>query len=218
MLNFEHLLNIHKDETAIVIGNGLSLLNVPLEFLKSYPSFGSNKIYLLPNFTPTYYTCINATVIKQNKKEIKQLKCTKFIKRGLGFRKDYELSSLNVAMGCIFSYAPQVCVWEGFTVTYVILQLAFFIGFKTVLLVGCDHRYKFDGLPNVQVYMAGDDPNHFSSEYFKGQTWDTPNFVPVEEAYQMAREAYELYDRRIINLTENSALDIFEKGNIKDWS
>jgi len=42
--------------------------------------------------------------------------------------------------------------------------------------------------------------------------WHAPDLQRSAEAYQMAREVFEKDGRRVINLTPNSALDVFEKG------
>ena len=57
--------NRHKGETALVIGNGPSLSDMPLGFLTMYHSFGTNRIYLLDGFMPDYYVAVNNLVIEQ---------------------------------------------------------------------------------------------------------------------------------------------------------
>ena len=57
-------------------------------------------------------------------------------------------------------------LWEGATVTYVALQLAFHMGFQQVFLVGVDHHFTTQGQANQTVVSEGDDPNHFSPAYF----------------------------------------------------
>src|SRR5690606_16197962 len=55
---------------------------------------------------------------------------------------------------CDFPYFARDCslsVFEGFTVTYVALQLAYHMGFTRVALVGCDHNYASSGAPNKIV-------------------------------------------------------------------
>lgn len=214
--SFEHLRDVHDGEIAIIIGNGLSLKTVPLSFLQKYPSFGANRISLLDGFTPTYYVCINALVVQQNTEEINRIQSIKFVRAGM-IKDCYQLHVCNCD-NKIFSYTPYRCLYEGNTVTYVSMQLAYFMGFTTVLLVGCDHRFIQDGVPNQELLMTGDDPNHFSPEYFKGQRWLCADLTRSAEAYQVAKEAYEKDYRRIINLTEGSDLTVFEIGNVCDWS
>lgn len=199
-------------KTCIVIGNGPSLNNVPASFLYKHDTFGSNRIYL--KFTPTYYACVNPLVIEQNREEINQLKSMKFVRKGMKIKNAVELSSTAVPL---FSYNPMKQIYEGHNVTYVLLQLAYFMDYEIVLLVGVDHRYKFQGKPNEAVRMNEDDPNHFDVNYFKGQLWNNPDLEKSEDAYMLARMAYEQADRKIVNLTENSSLEIFEKDRLERW-
>ena len=53
-------------------------------------------------------------------------------------------------------------MFEGSTVTYTALQLAYFMGCDPVILIGVDHNFTTPGQPNVTVVSSGDDPNHFS--------------------------------------------------------
>jgi hypothetical protein len=217
-MNWENVFpDRHAGETAIVIGNGPSLRNVPLDFLKRYASFGTNRIYLLPDFTATYYCSVNPLVIEQSAAEINAYGAqAKFIADSEAHRIPgcYQLISTG---NRTFSYNPAAYIFEGHTVTYVCLQLAFHMGFDTVLLVGVDHKFKMDGPPNSETEWQGDDPNHFSPDYFRGTRWNNPDLRNSEIAYKLARKAFEDAGRRIINLTDGSALDVFERGTVAEW-
>jgi hypothetical protein len=203
--------NRHKDEVAVVIGNGPSLRDIPLHFLTEYPTFGSNRVYL--HFVPSYLVCVNPLVLEQFSREIQPLPCEKFIPYGWGIDGHYLTSSRRRE----FSYRPDQWVYEGYTVTFVSLQLAFWMGFKTVLLVGVDHRYAYDGKPNKETVMTGDDPNHFDPEYFKGARWNNPDLFMSEQAYGLAEIAYRQHGRKVINLTAGSDLNVFEKQELEAW-
>lgn len=203
---FDKLHNTHYGATGIVIGNGPSLKEVPCEFLDRFPTLGSNRIYL--RYIPTYYAVINELLIQQFADEINEVPSIKFA-REFTTIKAYPLHLIETPM---FSYAPTKWLYDGHNTTFVLLQLAFFMGFKRVYLVGVDHRYAFEGQPNERLYMAGDDPNHFSPEYFKGSEWQAPDLAVSEQAYKMAKEAYDLNKREIINLTPGSALNVFDRG------
>lgn len=211
--SFAHYFDLHYGETCLVIGNGPSLQHVSNDFLDAFPSFGSNRIYL--KFVPTYYVAVNPLVLAQNWREIQELECeAKFVHEGLDLGDGcYRLHSMQAPM---FSYDPPRYVYEGHTVTFVALQLAFFMGFQTVYLIGVDHRYHYDGQPNERRHLQGDDPNHFDPAYFRDMEWHNPDLERSEQAYLMAREAFERNGRRIINLTEDSALEVFEKGTLPD--
>ena len=218
-MNWENVFaDKHKGRTCIVIGNGPSLKNVPLMFLGKFPTFGTNRVYLLPKFTATYYTAVNPLVIRQSVKEINAYGAqAKFV------REDEAGSfpgccPLTTTALRTFSYNPAAYIFEGHTVTYVCLQLAFHMGFSTVLLVGVDHTYKMDSSPNAETTWQGDDPNHFTTDYFRGARWNNPDLRNSEIAYGLARKAFEDAGRRIVNLTEGSRLDVFEKETIEEWT
>jgi len=203
--------NKHAGQPCIIIGNGPSLKNVPDAFLDKYPTFGANRIYL--RYQPTYFVAVNPLVIEQNKADIAALECEKFLPGQFGI----ECHSLVSLSRKAFSFEPDVWIYEGHTVTFVSMQLAYYMGFETVLLVGVDHRFEYQGNPNEQRLLEGDDPNHFDPNYFKGQQWNNPDLERSRQAYQMAENAYRKNGRQIVNLTEGTALDVFEKGNINDY-
>ena len=203
--------NRHAGQTCTVIGNGPSLKDVPDTFLDKYPTFGANRIYL--RYEPTYFVAVNPLAIEQNKSEIANLECEKFLPGQFGIE-CHNLVSLSRKE---FSLEPEEWIYEGHTVTFVSMQLAYYMGFETVLLVGVDHRYEYHGNPNEQRLMDGDDPNHFDPRYFKGQQWHNPDLERSRQAYQMADNAYRKDGRSIVNLTEGTALDVFKKGNINDY-
>ena len=58
-----------KMNIGIIIGNGPSLNKVPKAFLNKYPTIGSNLIYLMEGFTPTYYTNIDISSIREDNVE-----------------------------------------------------------------------------------------------------------------------------------------------------
>lgn len=209
------LLEVRRSDVCIVIGNGPSLKNVPEDFLNQYTTFGANRIYL--RYTPTFLSVVNPLVMEQFGEEIDDFPGVKFIteKHAYQMKNVVPLNSLALPH---FSKNPAHGVYEGFTVTYVNLQLAYFFEYKTVLLVGVDHRFVFDGAPNEEKVSQTDDPNHFSADYFgKGVRWNNPDLEGSARAYQMAKTVYEADGRKIINLTEGSALDVFHKGKIGDW-
>ena len=208
-----------KSGVALVIGNGPSLNDIPIEFLNKYPSFGTNRIYLLDDFTPDYYAAVNPLVIEQFSDDINEMECEKFITAR--FVQDGTVTGAHPLYSSVtpsFSRDPEDWIYEGYTVTFVCLQLAFWMGFQTVLLVGVDHSFEFKGMPNGIAQAVGDDVNHFHPDYFgDGVLWHNPDLVQSERAYKMAKTVYEHDGRKIVNLTPGTKLDVFEKGSIAEW-
>lgn len=209
--------DLRKDETCIIIGNGPSLMDVPTELLQKYSTFGTNKIFMHPTFpTPTYYVAVNPLVVAQNAAVIEALPCYRFLS-GSAVDSGFDALWLRSMPAPLFSYDPSRYVYEGHTVTFVCMQLAFFMGYTTVLLVGVDHSYVFEGPANQPQALTGDDPNHFTPEYFKGQMWHTPDLPKSEQAYQMAQKAFDDDGRRILNLTTRTELTVFPQDDWRNW-
>lgn len=204
------------NDTCIVIGNGPSLKNVPDIFFNRYDTFGANRIYL--RLDPTFYVAVNPLVIQQCLDEIAGVdSIAKFIASGFADRipAAYPLRSLSMPH---FAREPWKGIYEGFTVTYVSLQLAYWMGYKRVLLVGVDHRYNYKGKPNEEVVSTGKDPNHFDDGYFgRGFKWHNPDLVRSSRAYSMADTVFAQCGRRILNLTENTSLNVFDKDRLENW-
>lgn len=210
--------DIHAGEICVIVGNGPSLRDVPLAFLKKYPTFGTNRIYLHPEgFIPTYYCSVNPLVIEQSAAEINAIPCrAKFIAADYAslIPGSYGLVSTGAQL---FSFNPAAYIYEGYTVTYVCMQLAFFMGFRTVLLVGVDHKFIMNGTPNAETVWEGNDPNHFTESYFKDARWNNPDLERSAQAYALAEKAFRENKRRILNLTKDTALEVFTKEPLKKW-
>jgi len=183
---------------------------------------GLNKIFLgfrRFHFYPRYYVAINRRVIEQSIAEIRRLNCISFL-RDLYPDQPISESALTYLMHSSperrFHCDLTGGFFEGYTVTFAALQIAFFMGFSSVVIVGMDHRYEFQGSPNEARMMSGKDPNHFDSTYFSGKTWDNPDLVNSAYFYSMARENFESSGRRIIDCTVDGACNIFEKGRLEE--
>jgi len=210
--------NLHQGSRCFILGNGPSLTHTDLDLIKDEFTFGMNRIYLLfpeMGFETSYYVSINTLVLEQCRTEIAALGMPRFItwrgRRWFGGKGIYFLDTDYTAPPT-FSQDVRGRVFEGSTVTYIALQLAYFMGFDEVILIGVDHSFSSKGRPNETVVSEGDDPNHFSSEYFgKGFKWQLPDLEASEHAYRMAKQAYEGAGRRVLDATIGGKLNVFEK-------
>jgi hypothetical protein len=220
--------DIHFGERCFIIGNGPSLKNTDLSLLQDEFTFGMNRIYLLfpeLDFSTTYYLSVNDLVIEQCAEDILSLQVPRFlswrsreyIKKALGDQnnlpKNPPLSFLYTTYtGPKFAHDAGQRLWEGATVTYVAMQLAFHMGFKQAVLIGVDHSFTTKGKPNTTVVSQGDDPDHFDSNYFgKGFRWQLPDLKTSELAYQRAQENYNTANREIIDATVGGRLTVYPK-------
>lgn len=107
---------------------------------------------------------------------------------------------------------------QGYTVTYVALELAFHMGYSDVALVGCDHYFNASGPANKEVEAEAKDKNHFDPNYFAdGTRWNLPDLPASEYYYSMADRNYSAHGRRIVNATSGGHLDIFQRMSLKEW-
>ncbi|NMC79418.1 MAG: DUF115 domain-containing protein [Chloroflexi bacterium] len=212
------LKNCHSGQRCFIIGNGPSLRNTDLSKLRNEYTIGMNRIYLLfeeLGFQTSYYLSVNDLVIEQCAADIQALQMPRFVSwhshRWLSPAED--LYFLNTTYtGPKFAEDARHRLWEGATVTYVALQLAFYLGFQQAILIGVDHNFVTQGPPNTTVVSQGDDPNHFHPGYFgKGFRWQLPDLATSELAYRMAREAYERADRQVVDATIGGKLTVFPR-------
>lgn len=207
-----------KGERCFILGNGPSLRQTDLSKLRGEYTIGMNRIYLLfpeLGFETSYYLCVNDLVIEQCAPDIQALKIPKFVswrsRKWLKAQDDLYFLYTTYT-GPKFARNAGERLWEGATVTYSALQLAFFLGFEQVILIGVDHNFTTQGKPNTTIVSEGDDPNHFSPGYFgKGFRWQLPDLETSERSYRLARKVYESAGRRIIDATVNGKLTVFPK-------
>jgi hypothetical protein len=227
LLNYRYQLSLrrirqlkdrHKGQRAFIIGNGPSLKRMDLSPLHQEVTFGLNRIYLLFDRLglTTYYVAVNRLVIEQCAGEIAtHVPGPKFI--------DWEARRLlpfttNTMYLKSYHEEPRFFtditrgIWQGMTVTYVALQIAYYLGFDQVVLIGVDHAFVTQGPPHQVVVTQDRDPNHFNDQYFgKGFRWQLPDLEGSELAYRMARYQYERAGREIVDATLDGKLQVFRK-------
>lgn len=218
MHRLQQFRDLYKGERCFVIGNGPSLNNTDLSKLKNEYTFGMNRIFLMfeeLGFSTTFFVSMNDLVIEQSVEEIQRLEIPKFVnwraRKWLQPQEDLYFLYATYA-GPKFARQATHRLWEGATVTYVSLQLAYYFGFSEVILIGVDHSFTTQGAPNTTITSQGDDPNHFHPKYFgKGFRWQLPDLETSEIAYTMARQAFEKDDRRVVDATVGGKLTVFPK-------
>lgn len=206
-------------ERCFIVGNGPSLKKTDISKLKNEFTFGMNRIYLAfseYDFKTSCLVSVNDLVLEQCREDMQALDIPKFV----SWRARNFFESGPKLMFLDTDYTPPADfngdatgrLFEGFTVTYVCLQLAYFMGFSKAILIGVDHNFVTQGPANAVVTSEGDDPNHFAANYFgKGFRWQLPDLQGSEMSYRMAKEAYETNGRQVLDATIDGKLAIFPK-------
>lgn len=210
--------DVGRGQRCFILGNGPSLASMDLSSLREEVTFGLNRVHLLFDkigFATTYLVAVNHLVIEQSGDEILAVGRPTFMswhsrRRVRGGAPIF----LPTSRAREFSKDPALGIWEGATVTFVALQLAYYMGFDPVILIGVDHSFATKGSPHKEVTSTGDDPNHFDPRYFgKGFRWNLPDLETSEVAYRMARAAFEADGRRVIDATVGGKLSVFPKAD-----
>ena len=212
--------NIHAGERCFILCNGPSLKKLDLSWLKREKTIGMNRIYLLfeeLGFDTTYYACSNELVLEQFCNDIIGLQMPKFLnwnRRHLFSQdKNSHFFRISYNLNHWFSNDMTESISGCGTVTYASLQLAYYMGFQEVILIGADHDFVEKGTPcTTEVRTESEDKSHFHPNYFpKGFKWQLPDLYRSEIGYNLARKAYESAGRKIYNATAGGKLEIFER-------
>jgi hypothetical protein len=209
--------NRYAGRRCVIIGNGPSLKKMDLRFLEDEVAFGLNRIYLLRQEGKVridFLVCVNDLVLEQSAEDILKVPEPKFLSSRSAklFPPRDDVYYLGFLPGYGFSRDPRAGVWEGHTVTFVAMQLAYFMGFSEVVLIGVDHNFAMKGKPNEEILMDRDDESHFAPNYFPpGMRWHLPDLENSEIAYRIAKVAFERDGRRIFDATVGGQLQVFPK-------
>ena len=210
-----------KGERCFILGNGPSLNKTDLSVLANEYTFGLNRIYLnsaVMGFHTTFLCVTNINVITQFHGDIDNVPSIKFLNNSgrdlianrwnTFFMEHKGIHEFNTDLSNGF--------WcEGSTVTYCAMQVAYYLGFSRVILVGVDHGFVNSGTPHKLVTAEGPDENHFHPDYFgKGTKWQYPDLAGSEVSYRVAKSAYESDGRKIFDATVGGKLQIFEKVDL----
>jgi len=210
--------DIHRGEDCFLIGNGPSLNKMELSLLNDYHTIGLNKIFLLfekTNLNIEYHVCVNRFVLEQCRNEFLEMQCPSFISYKHG-KKLFGHSEKIFFLGDIHSkwtFFEDITrgISQGSTVTYAALQVAFYLGFSRVFLIGVDHSFAQKGTPHKVETLKGDDISHFDPNYFKGMKWQLPDLEGSEKAYSLAKMSFEKHNRSVFDATVGGKLNIFPK-------
>lgn len=210
-------LAVYKDryvgEACFIIATGPSLRLSDLEILRKNhcKCIAVNKIYLLFDkikWRPDIYVAVDDKIIQSSMEEIKKMNIGLKIVAGQNgvygngiesihchklFCKGYPKFSEDITKG----------VYNGLSVLYDSIQIAVYMGFKTLYILGADHNYTSN---------QSDSSNHFHKDYYKGI--QNPNKYikeDVECAFQAARQYAESHGIKIYNATRGGKLEVFER-------
>ena len=226
------LKNKFKGKRCFILGNGPSLKCVDFSKLEDEYSFAVNSIFLMTDmngYRPTFYVVEDKAVMSENidrinsyeapykffpinyKPQVSNKENCLFFRMNAGY---YREGTPQYGIPR-FSADPSLRLYCGQSVTMINLQLAYYLGFSEVYLIGMDFNYNIPESAVVngnEILSTEDDENHFHPDYFgKGKTWHDPQLDKVLKSYKLMKLMYELDGRKIVNATDGGKLDIFDR-------
>lgn len=222
----EELRNIHKGERCVIIGLGPSLNKTNMNLIKDEICWGVNSFFEYGHkkfgVYPQYYACSDPVTWKYHADKLLQLNTTLFLggaaffagyAKNLDYYKKIEKYSPIIInhLGFMwqskrFCFEPSIGAYNGDTIIIDIpLQVCMFMGFKEIILIGCDCEYgtvplRFDGTltePSNSLAAQG-------------------NWNRIFSSYETCKKVYDTFGRKIINCTVGGKLEIFERKALED--
>ncbi|MFZ5947116.1 MAG: 6-hydroxymethylpterin diphosphokinase MptE-like protein [Stygiobacter sp.] len=221
----EDLRNKYTGRRCFIMGNGPSLKLCDLTLLKNEITIGSNAQFLIWNemgYAPTFLTVEDRLVAEDRAKELNAIKETVKI---FPFDLSYCLlkDEKTIFINFVRQYQPfpqfsnrfEKRVYWGGTVTFLNIQLAYYLGCNPIYLIGLDHNYKVPKkIENSVIISEEDDVNHIHPDYFgTGYRWHDPNVERMEQSYMVAREFLNAKKIQIFNASVGGKLEVFERIN-----
>ena len=228
--------DIHRGRHCFVLGNGPSLNAVDLVRLNREYTFGVNGIHLAhedKGFEPTYYIVEDGLYLEQHASEINKIdysvrffpeRYSDFISQPCGdtyfllFDWSVYNSKLLDYRNPNFSTDVEQRTGTGGSIIFVALQLAYYMGFDPVYLVGMDHTSVIPPgavhIRNNRYRFEGKDPNHFRDDYVTHEDVYLPDRELINRGFTKAREAFERDGRSVLNATVGGKLEVFKRVDL----
>ncbi len=210
---------------CFIIGNGPSLTPEDLENLKNEDTFAFNRIFYMfdkTDWRPTYYMCIDVGVLGMNLPEIQKLELPNIILSSIVKEKVEKASNIHY----LFDYAKfkinrfafdKPYISEDlsdhfcfcFTVTFDAIQLAIYMGYSEIYLLGVDHNYS--AMADSKGKITKDES---VKDYFQGlekTNITVMNYEATTAAFESAREYADEHNITIKNATRGGKLEVFDR-------
>ncbi len=218
--------NRHKGERCFVVGTGPSMTQIDCSLLSSETVIAVNGAIFIEKLNPTYFVSVSNVFWRHHTQAIRALECRRFLPfwlRGL-LDSNSPTSWINAPMPRsidesgqpadvpqFFSEHAERFISLGGTVIFACLQLAWYLGFQEVVLLGVDHNYG-DGIrefsKNVNLRTDQVAAAHCIKNYYGNGIFNL-DFPGMERAYKLGSDHYRADGRRILNATPGTKLTIF---------
>ncbi len=235
----EQYRNKYKGQRCFIIGNGPSLKKMDLSCLKDEITMGSNGIFKMFDelgFNTDFIFFEDREQTYLRRKEINALEgVTKLVSLTNSYfiKSSKDTLFFNERLGSRFEenkYAPRFSYdfasvgFVGGSVTYLMLEWAYYLGFTEVVVIGVDHNY--GELPKLfppgKIKITEETLEkvkglHFNDGYYKvGDVIGVPHVEFQDASYAHANDVFLKGNRKVVNAGLDSKLKAFDSVIFQD--
>lgn len=225
----QKLKNIHKGERCFIVANGPSLTPGDLNMLYKNKeiTFGMNRIYKFfekTDWRPTYYVCEDELIFQESEQQIDEISAKmKFVPSELHWYHGVNIENATWFHLCyqaekedpkyrISTDIAQRIDARG-TVTATCMQIALYMGFNQIYLLGVDHNYQRIIDENGNVIEDKNAKDYFCEDYdlnIKEQV--VHDMGQNTRAYRDVKRYCDDTEYAVIyNATRGGKLEVFER-------
>lgn len=220
--------NQHYGERCFVIGNGPSLIASDLDLIKNEFTFAANKIYDIYDSTewrPTYHCCFHEDLDQNTKMNLKlnSSQCESMFISGINQYQNQYFNSENMVFihvnfnkdstGNTSLFSEDLLnngIGGLYTVTYSMLELAVYMGFKEIYLLGIDFDYPLNEIAHHFIESDAKEGIRTGDIVYEGY----PDLVRRDFIH--ALNFAESKNIKIKNATRGGKLEVFQRIGLED--
>lgn len=229
----QSLKNKYTGKRCFIVGNGPSLKVEDLDKIKDEYTFAANRIftfYYKTEWRPTFYCVQDDVVLDSIKDDLKYAvdqSQNSFVSTKYYYMCSDDVKKSDKVLWMPMRYIPPKKnrysfsddiskeVIEGLTITYSAMQLAAYMGFSEIYLIGIDHNYviEIDNDGNI-IKEDRNIKEYFEEAEVKVEDKNLPKIVEMTRAYISAEKYSRKNGFRIYNATRGGKLEAYERVNL----
>ena len=225
----KRLKNKYQGKRCFICGNGPSLKAEDLDILhkRGEYTFGMNRIFKIfpqTQWRPTFYICEDPTIMENIEDDVNAIKCDyKFIPTelswyyGVDIKNAYYFYKHCKEGNHNFSYNAAKQLECTGTVTITCLQLAYYMGFSEIYLIGVDHSFNNMTDKDGNKVIDNSIKNYFCEDYDKDvEDKVVHDLYTTTRSYEYAKLACDKGGVKVYNATRGGKLEVFPRADLDE--
>lgn len=213
----------YKNERCFIVCTGPSLTKSDLDAIRNEYTFGMNSLAMMDDWNPSFYGIQDVYVYNKMPIKIREMpkKCPVFLTQRI-FKSDLQafVNNSNVYVIPVFcsdhlinpesdkfefSKDCYIRVYDGFSITISLIQIAYYMGFREIYLIGADCNYSKEG------------QNHFI-EYGHRDPYAHRATNRNIRMYELVKEFADQNGLEIFNATRGGMLEVFPRVDLDEMN